>query len=459
MRPRYRFADFVVSPSQRRVLRAGVEIALIPRYFDLLLLLLERRDEALSRNEILDAVWSDVVVSDNALNQAIRSLRRALDDDSRSPRFIATIARHGYRFVHGDVIEEPDAGALAQARPDAAAPPPDDARRTALAQLLERGAPLEARLEAAALLHRTGVEEALREIGTRPGHEMARALLRDTRWDLPDAAPVPIWGAPGWLRSAGILAVLRVRRAHAIAARRWAAAVFGGSLAGAVAGLLGALALHFAPGSLAGKEVLVALPLVGLVVGGSGAIGVGGGLALAEAVFRSRRSLALVVSGALGGLGIGATAHGLAAALLASLFGSDLSAVAGGFEGLVIGAAAGAGYAVATPRREGGMASPRGTERLLAVTCSGVTCALATGLLGASGHFLGAMSLDLLTRSFPASQVGLDPLGRLLGDHPPGTLTAVVVSAWEGLWFGGGVAAGLTHRPRRRGRRDAEDGS
>jgi len=54
-------------------MRAGVEVPLIPRYFDLLLLLLERRDEAVSRLDILDTVWSDVVVSDNALNQAIRS--------------------------------------------------------------------------------------------------------------------------------------------------------------------------------------------------------------------------------------------------------------------------------------------------------------------------------------------------------------------------------------------------
>lgn len=454
-RPRYRFAEFVVSPSQRRVLRAGVEIPLIPRYFDLLLLLLERRHEAVSRHEILDAVWSDIVVSDNALNQAVRSLRRALEDDPRAPRFIATLARHGYRFVHVEVVEEPDEGAVAPARSH----PPDptcDATQEALERLLDPRQGLEVRLDAAARLHETGIEAALRAIEGKAGHEHARALLRDARWDLPDAAPVPIWGTPGWLRSARVLTVLRLRRAFAIAARRWAAAVIGGGAAGLAAGFLGALVLRFGPGSLAGDEALVALPIVGILIGATGALGVGGGLAFAEAVFRSRRALALVLSGAGGGLLIGATAHGLGAALLASLFGTDLSAIAGGFEGMTIGAAAGLGYALATPRREGGMASPRGGERLFAASCTGLACGLATAALGLTGHFLGAMSLQLLSQHFPDGQVGIGPLGQLLGEVPPGRLTASAVSAWEGLWFGGGVAAGLTYRPQPGGRQAAD---
>jgi len=445
---RYRFAEFVVSPSQRRVLRAGVEIPLIPRYFDLLLLLLERRHEAVTRHEILDAVWSDVVVSDNALNQAVRALRRVFDDDHRKPRFIATVARHGYRFVHAEVLEELDQGAVARAKADPPFPTPSELGDGALGRLLDAEAKLEVRLEAAARLHQTGIEAALQAIDGKAGHEVARALLRDARWDLPDAAPIPIWGTPGWLRSARALIALRVRRAFSIAAKRWGAAIVGGGLAGVVAGFSGALLLRFGPGSTAGNEALLGLPIVGLAIGAAGALGVGGGLAFAEAVFRSRRGLALVVSSSLGGLLIGAVAHGLGAALLTSLFGTDLSAIAGGFEGMTIGAAVGLGYALSTPRQDGGMASPRGGERLLAALATGVVCGLATAALGFTGHFLGAMSLELLTQRFPESQVGLAPLGRLLGEAPPGTLTAVAVSAWEGFWFGSGVAAGLTYRPR-----------
>ena len=107
---RYRFSDFTLSPRRRLLLREGREVPLIPRYFDLLVLLVERRHEAVHRRDIFDRVWTDVIVSDSALSQAVRTLRRTLGDDSREPRFIRTVARHGYRFVFADVIEEEDDG-------------------------------------------------------------------------------------------------------------------------------------------------------------------------------------------------------------------------------------------------------------------------------------------------------------------------------------------------------------
>src|SRR5262245_25468692 len=107
-RTRYRFGEFVVSTARRQLLRSGTELPLIPRYFDLLVLLIERRHEAVHRRDILDGVWSDVVVSDGALSQAIRTLRRTLGDESRDAVFIRTVSRHGYHFVFAEVIEEPD---------------------------------------------------------------------------------------------------------------------------------------------------------------------------------------------------------------------------------------------------------------------------------------------------------------------------------------------------------------
>src|SRR5213593_318569 len=90
------------------LVRAGRELPLIPPYFDLLVFLVERRHEAVHRRDIFDRVWSDVVVSDSALSQAIRTLRRTLGEDPREPRFIRTVSRHGYRFAFPDVIEEED---------------------------------------------------------------------------------------------------------------------------------------------------------------------------------------------------------------------------------------------------------------------------------------------------------------------------------------------------------------
>jgi len=109
----YRFGSFELSPARRQLLDGGREVALIPRYFDLLLLLVERRNEAVDRRAIFDSVWSDVVVSDGALSQAVRTLRRALGDDPREPRYIRTVSRHGYQFVFPGVSEEAEAGLAA----------------------------------------------------------------------------------------------------------------------------------------------------------------------------------------------------------------------------------------------------------------------------------------------------------------------------------------------------------
>ena len=457
---RYRFAGFTLSPSQRALVRAGKEIPLIPRYFDLLLLLIARRNEAVHRQDIMDTVWKDVVVSDGALSQAVRTLRRTLGDDSRDPLFIRTVSRHGYRFIFTDVVEEDDAGPL----------PPWEEEAVEVGKRSEPGRwePLLERLlsqsavatgldgdegddgqrEAAEALHLLGTSEALRRLDRRPGHERARALLRDTRWEVASAGPVPLLGAPGGLTSAYHLVLLRLRRAMRLARRRWAAAAMGGALAGLLAGLAGGVVLRFGPGSQATDGVLIALSVVGLVIGGAGAAGVGAGLAAAEALVRSFRGLALVLLGAMGGGTVGATAHLFGLLTLEGLFGRDLSPLGGGFEGLVLGGSAGFGYAIGTPRAEGGMATPQGGARLFAALLTGVCCSAGALWLAWRGSYLGAMSLDFMAHSFPGSQVSLDPLARFLGEGSAGSMTRMVISAGEGLMFGFGLALGLTHRPR-----------
>ena len=196
-------------------------------------------------------------------------------------------------------------------------------------------------------------------------------------------------------------------------------------------------------------SVLVALPIVGAIVGGLGALGVGGGLAWAEALVRSYRRAALIVLGSAGGGLVGALTHFVGRFTFEGLFGRDLSPVGGGFEGLALGAAVGLGYALATPMASGGMATPRGAHRWRVAGSAGATCAGAGIVLGWSGHHLGAMSLDFMAESFPRSQVSLEPLARLLGEHTPGVVTSCTISGLEGLLFGLGVVAGLTVRPRR----------
>lgn len=451
-RVRYRFGDFLLSSTRRQLLQGVHEIPLIPRYFDLLVLLIERRNEAVHRRDIFDSVWSDVVVSDGALSQAVRTLRRVLGDDPREPRFLRTVSRHGYQFVFPDVAEAPDDGPLfgppAAAAPPAGAPDPFE---VALTRLLSDDPSLDddERRDAAEALHALGTAEALRRLDAREGHERARALLRDSRFDVPAAGEVPIAGRPGALRTYAELFRIRMRRALKLVATRSGAAAGGGALAGLFAGFVGGHLLRLSPGAGLPARVPVVLALVGAIIGGIGAAGVGAGLAAAEALVRSWRPAALVVLGALGGGAIGAFSSVLGVWTIEGLFGVQLEGVGGGFEGVVIGAAAGLGYALGAPRpREGGMASPRGPQRLRAAAVTGASCALAAVLLTLAGGHLGSLSVDAVARAFPGSKVSLEPLARLLGERAFGPVTGAVTSAYEGLLFGCGLVLGLTRRPR-----------
>jgi DNA-binding winged helix-turn-helix (wHTH) protein len=449
-RLRYRFERFVVSTARRQLLEAGAPVPLIPRYFDLLVLLIERRHEAVHRREIFDSVWSDVVVSDGALSQAVRTLRRALADDPREPRFLRTVSRHGYQFVWPGVASEPDDGPLPDAAPGAPhAAESADPFQAALSRLLADDTSDDDRLDAGEALHALGTAEALARLAARPGHERGRAFLRDTRFDVPGAGDVPIAGQAGALRAFRELFRLRMQRALRLVATRLGAAVAGGALAGLFAGFVGGHVLRLSPGADLPPRVPVVLALLGALIGSVGAAGVGAGLACAEALVRSWRGSALVALGALGGGGLGALASLLGVWTIEGLFGVQLAGVGGGLEGVVIGAAAGLGYALGAPRpREGGMASPRGAQRLRAVLTGGLLCALASVALTLAGGHLGSLSVDSVARAFPGSRVSLLPLARLFGEPSFGPLTGAVTSAYEGLLFGCGLVLGLTRRPR-----------
>ena len=292
--PRYRFGDFVLSPRRRLLIRDGRELPLIPRYFDLLTFLIERRHEAVHRRDIFDRVWSDVIVSDSALSQAIRTIRRALADDSREPRFIRTVSRHGYRFVYADIVEEDDDAAWPAAHPAATitgGEMPVDAVEPLLARLTtvpSTSIEEEEQHEAAELIHGLGTSQALAHLGSRPGHVHARAVLRDARWDLPAADPVPVIGGPAPLAVARELIAIRLRRVARMIALRWAGASIGGGLAGFAAGALGGLILAAAPGSAAPIAVAPVLAVIGALCGGAGGAGVGAGMTFSPRKERDR---------------------------------------------------------------------------------------------------------------------------------------------------------------------------
>lgn len=94
-----RFDSFELDRENRRLARDGQTVELGSRYFDALVLLVGNAGALVSKDRFMDEVWSGIPVTDEALTQCIRSLRRALGDEAASPRYIQTVPKHGYRFL------------------------------------------------------------------------------------------------------------------------------------------------------------------------------------------------------------------------------------------------------------------------------------------------------------------------------------------------------------------------
>jgi DNA-binding winged helix-turn-helix (wHTH) protein len=453
---RFRFAEFVLSPRQRLLLRDGTPVALIPRYFDLLHLLVRRRLDAVAKPAIFAEVWSDVIVSDGALSQAVRTLRRALGDDSREPRFIRTVARHGYQFVWAEVSEEPDESPIRHAVESAQPAPPES--REDVDSLVERFVALAATGRAAGdevddardlaeRLHLIGTAEAMARITSKPRHASAVALMRDARWNVPGAGDVPLLSDTEAASAVLALIRLRISSVRAQIARRWAGAAAAGAIGGAAAGICGGMVLYLAPMSQARLQSSLALAVIGAVAGGAGAGGVGAGLAAAEVLARSRRGLALTLCGAAAGGLVALLAHALLRALLEGLVGGHYSYSGGAFDGLVLGAAAGAGYGLATRQPPGGgLAAPSGWARLKAVATVGACCAVAAIVLAMADRLLVGGLVHDIARTSRDAQLELAPLGHLIGEPDFGPMTRAILSAFEGGAFGCALTLGLTRR-------------
>jgi DNA-binding winged helix-turn-helix (wHTH) protein len=95
----FTFEQFVLDPDDRQLRRGGDLVEVNGRYFDALALLVREAGKLVSKDRFLDEVWRGVPVTDEALTQCVRTLRRQLGDDAARPRFIETVPKHGYRFI------------------------------------------------------------------------------------------------------------------------------------------------------------------------------------------------------------------------------------------------------------------------------------------------------------------------------------------------------------------------
>ena len=107
----YTFDDVQVDTAGFRVERGGQAVPLEPKAFDLLVLLLERHGHVVTKQEILDTLWRQTAVTDNALTRIVAHLRKALGDDARDARYIETVPTRGYRWLAP--VERRDGGLLA----------------------------------------------------------------------------------------------------------------------------------------------------------------------------------------------------------------------------------------------------------------------------------------------------------------------------------------------------------
>lgn len=334
------FGPFAIDPRQRRLSCDGVPVEIGARYLDALILLARDAGGLVSKERFMDEVWRGVPVADEALTQCIRALRRTLGDDAANPRYIATVPKHGYRFL------APVAG-------------------------------------------RTGARE------DRPEH----------RWR-------------------DILAIGG-----------------GGTLGGAVAGVVGGLAYGFdasaqpVQAGMGAMSVALVLVAVTTLVATIGAAGVAFGIALVRTA--GRRSPAWSIGGgALGGLVVGALVRLIGIDAFNLLFGQSPGNITGGTEGLVLGAAVGLACWLAL--RERGAPSWRRAVALSAVV--GAIAGLVIPLAG--GRMMGG-SLALLAERFPASRLDFVQLGRLFGESDFGLVSRTVTGGLEGALFIACIVGGI----------------
>ena len=277
---RYRFGDFLLDASNRQLWWGDAPVDLNARYFDALVLLVREHGRLVEKDRFFAEVWGDVVVSDSALTQCIKDVRKQLGDDATNPRFIETVPRYGYRFIG------PVEVVLPQAAPEAGAP------------------------GGSAVASPPPGEGAVPQAGSDARADDEPSMGNAAQRSLRAAA---LWGSAGAL---------------------------GGGFAGVLGGLLYGSALAYAPGEaqLGTASILIVLLSLNVLVGFVGGLGVSLGMAAVGWV--TNRSLRWSIAGAaLGGLLVGGGTKLLGVDAFNLLFGRAPVGITGSLEGAALGVA------------------------------------------------------------------------------------------------------------------------
>src|SRR5215510_12442493 len=113
------FPPFRLDPINERLMRDQEVIPLRPKSFAVLRYLAERPDELIRKEELIEAIWPRIYVTETLLKGCVTEIRKALGDDPAAPRFIETAHRRGYRFIAPISPTPVERGALRRITPSA----------------------------------------------------------------------------------------------------------------------------------------------------------------------------------------------------------------------------------------------------------------------------------------------------------------------------------------------------
>ncbi len=185
----YRFGEFELDPRERRLVSQGGSIALTPKVFDTLKLLVERAGAVVGKDELMRTIWPRGYVDDSNLGKHIWTIRRALGE-SAGRKYVETVSKVGYRFVMpvvagGRTTPGPGPGAQSPAEPpsDCAAGPSQIGVRRRSAAALVAAAVLGSVLAAALWAHRTAAPPRNPAAGKRIALIGFRNLSQDLKAD------------------------------------------------------------------------------------------------------------------------------------------------------------------------------------------------------------------------------------------------------------------------------------
>ena len=113
----WRIGDWIACTETDTIRRGDVQHKLERRAGETLVFLARRAGKVVTKEELMEAVWGRLAVSDHSVAMVVSQLRRALEDDVREPRFIETITKRGYRLIAPCAELPSDDGARVPARP------------------------------------------------------------------------------------------------------------------------------------------------------------------------------------------------------------------------------------------------------------------------------------------------------------------------------------------------------